>query len=478
MSDITVSSDFVSFFEFFQAFVAGNDLSLPIKPQHQQICDVLERAVLNELPDNTDADGKKHKITYIVVNMPPRVGKTKIMEALACWTWAYFPDAQIISTSYSSSLVERSLKYIAETMSKPWFAENWKIPLKTQRADLLMNNAGGVLYGAGTKASITGFGAGLKREAGGYIGIDDPAKPDEALSSVEAENVRQWFETTLKSRRNSDTLTPIIVCAQRLAPEDLCGYLLQTYPLNCLHLKFPALVNGVSAIPETISTETLQSYQSTRTGRFVFASQYQQDPVALGGNLIPIDNFYRYDINQSLKFDKMVIPVDTALKTKQSNDFSVLQLWGLHNKRAYLVDSIRGKWEAPALIDNTAAFWKKHSKDPSRPRPRLIIEEKAAGTPLLQQLRKLGIPAEGIERNKDKVSRVQHILPFIETGMVYIPKDDQVPWLPAFLNEVAAFQADGNAPHDDQVDVLTDAIEHLLGRGLSIFDVLRSKVAK
>jgi len=140
---------------------------------------------------------------------------------------------------------------------------------------------------------------------------------------------------------------------------------------------------------------------------------------------------------------------------------------------------LHGKWESPELLANVIAFFEKWcAPELGQPRPQLIIEEKAAGTPLLQQLRKLGIPAEGIERNKDKVSRVQHILPFIETGMVYIPKDDQVPWLPAFLNEVAAFQADGNAPHDDQVDVLTDAIEHLLGRGLSIFDVLRSKVAK
>ncbi len=167
--------------------------------------------------------------------------------------------------------------------------------------------------------------------------------------------------------------------------------------------------------------------------------------------------------------------MDTALKTKQANDYSCLQLWGRHNKRAYLVDQMWGKWESPELYDNAKAFWDKHASEEGQTRPRMIIEEKAAGTGLLQQLKRVGVPAEGIERDIDKVRRVQAILQFIEAGFCYVPKDGSTPWIAGTLTEFAQFSADGTATHDDRVDAMVDGIEHLLGKSLSSFDVLFAK---
>jgi len=469
------AGNFLSFWTFFsEAFVPLNKISLPLKALHKQTCDVLQAAVLNELPPHL-IEGVEYPIQYVILNMSPRVGKTKMCEALPCWLAAYFPDSQSIYTSYSQTLVERSIRYIGETMAKPWYIDLFGAHIKNSRAELLTTYEGGQVYGAGTGASITGFGAGLKRKAGGFIVVDDPAKPDEALSQVESANVRRWFETTLKSRRNSDKYCPIIICAQRLAIDDLCGYVLETYPKETLHIKFPAMVDGESVIPETISTATLTSMEATRTGRFVLASQYMQEPVAAGGNLIPIDSFYRFDPATYIKFDKRIITVDTALKTKQANDYSCFQLWGRANKRAYLCDQMWGKWESPDLYENAKTFWEKHGSTEGQPRPRMIIEEKAAGTPLLQQLRRAGVPAEGIERNIDKVQRVQSVLQFIEAGLVYLPKDGSTPWIAGTLTEFAQFSADGTATHDDRVDTMVDGVEHLLGKTLSSFDVLFSK---
>lgn len=462
----------LSFWEFFsEVFVPLNSLALPLKPAHKIVCDALQDAVYGFL-------GKQ----FIVINIPPRIGKTKILEALACWQIAYFPDSQEIFTSYSADLAETSLRYIREVIAKPWFHELFpEVRIgSSNKAEHVNTSEGGNIYAAGSGGTLTGKGGGLKRRAGGFICIDDPAKPDEALSPVEAENVRRWFELTLKSRRNSDEFCPIIICAQRLALDDLCGYLLETYPKDCYQIKIPALnADGESNFPETYSTANLIAARDSEQSniRFGFWSQLQQEPIAQGGNLIPVDKFHRYDLTtaESIKFDKRLIVCDTALKTKEHNDYSVLQLWGRSQNKAWLIDSMRGKWESPDLLANAKQFWKKHAYDPRGivGPPRFVVEEKAAGTGLVQQLRREGIPVEGIERNIDKVTRIKDVLPFIESGLVVLPREGDAPWMRDLIIEFAQFRADGKSKHDDLCDCLADGVSILLGRPLSIFDVMR-----
>ena len=460
----------LSFWEFFsEAFVPLNNLALPLKPAHREVCDALQDAVYGFL-------GKQ----FVVINIPPRIGKTKILEALACWQIGEFSDSQVICTSYSADMAETSLRYIRRVLAEPWYIELYgDLTGPVAKADVVTIKGGGNLYAVGSGGTITGKGAGLKRRAGGFIAVDDPAKPTEALSKVEAENVRTWFELTLKSRRNSDEHCPIIVCAQRLAPDDLCGYILDTYPQDCYHIKIPALSeSGESNFPETYSAANLiASRESEQSNiRFGFWSQMQQEPIAMGGNMIPVEKLHRYDLSTAggIKWDRRIICVDTALKTKEANDYSVLQLWGRFQNRAFLIDQMRGKWESPELLTNSLAFWSKHTRDPNAPRPRFVVEEKAAGTGLVQQMRREGVPVEGIERNIDKVTRVNEILPFVETGMVSIPRNGDAPWVNALVAELSEFRADGKAKHDDQTDVFTDSLNLLLGKPLSIFDVMRA----
>jgi len=458
------ANDCISFYEFFsELFIPENRIELPLKGFHRTICDTLEQAYLGQLPKG---------IQYVVVNMPPRTGKTKILEALYCWGMAYFPDSMMIHTSYSGDLAEQTLAYVARTMREPWFRSLYGDLLDGQRADRLMTKFNGMAFAEGTSGSLTGKGAGLKRVAGGVIGIDDPAKPDEALSKVESGKIRQWVETTLKSRRNSDEYTPIILNAQRLSPDDLCGYLLKNYPDQCLLLKFPALVNDVSIIPETISTETLQGLKNTRIGRYVLASQYQQEPIALGGNLIQIESLRKHD-GRLYNWDDKILTCDTAIKKGQGNDFYVIQCWAKFNQKAYLLDQVRGKWTLPEFVRVAAVFYKKHCQEqPEFPVSRFIIEEAGSGPGIMQALGELGVPTEGITRVKDKGSRINDVLPFVDSGMVIIPKEEENPWIPEFLMELSAFTQDDTHEHDDQVDAFSDGISQLLGSGLSILDVL------
>lgn len=451
-------TQFISFWKFFsECFVPFNRLELPLKPLHKGCCEMLQKAVLGDL-------GK----SFIIVNIPPRVGKTKMLEALSCWMLAFFPEAQIIYTSYSNNLATTSIRYVQEVMKSHWYTELFETRLGAiQQADHFTTIEGGRVYGDGVGGSLTGFGAGLKRRAGGFIVVDDPAKPDEAMSRVETDKLQFWFENTLRSRRNSSQWTPIIICAQRLSPDDLPGFVMEQYPDDVEIVKFQALVNGESQIPETVSTKDLLNTQ--RVNPFAFSAQYQQEPTILNGNLIKISNFVYYDAASPPKWELKIMTCDTALKSKEANDHAVIQCWGRSKKRAFLIDQIRGKWSPAQLLDNARKFYEKHHK-PSSPMSYFAVEEAQAGYQLMLDLRKKGIPAKGIIRLNDKVSRVKTILAYQETGMVYLPKEAS--WLANFEHELASFREDGKARQDDQVDAFADGVNLTLGKPTSILSDL------
>jgi predicted phage terminase large subunit-like protein len=151
------------------------------------------------------------------------------------------------------------------------------------------------------------------------------------------------------------------------------------------------------------------------------------------------------------------IYVDTAQKTGQENDYSVLECWGRSvTGEAVLIDLVRGKWEAPELLTNARAFWLKHKATTSSPLRALKIEDKVSGTGLIQTLRREGVPVVAIQRNRDKISRGHDAAHFVESGNVLLPID--APWLSDFLGEVAAFPS---GAHDDQLDPMFDAIDDL-----------------
>ncbi len=466
--------------EFFRAFLAGNRVILADYPCHDEICDAYEAAFCGDLPG----------VEYVLVHMPRRTGKTKILEALPAWAFGEFDGAQMLYGSYTAPLVGRTMRYVAATMRRRWYRDLYGDLVHTKSGSLITTVGGGLLYGAGTTATVVGYGGGLKEPAGGCIGLDDPSNADAVFSKVESKKVIDNFENTWKGCRNSDRWCPILINAQRLGPDDLPGYVRKTYPNQTLVLKFPAFVSpgfarkpsigpdAVPAFPDTWGRSTLEGLLKTRLGRYVLAAQMQQEPTALGGNLIQTESFRKYDPREAdrISWDRLVITVDTALKVKEANDYSCFQLWGLATRRAYLIDQSHGKWESPELLTVARAFWDATvARFPTAPL-RMVIEEKAAGPGLIQQLVGKGVPAEGVERDIDKVRRVQLILPFHEAGLVYVPavreEDDAEHWVHGFLAECAEFKPDMTHAHDDRVDCFADGVKELLGDAPSLFDVL------
>ncbi|MGP1609632.1 MAG: phage terminase large subunit, partial [Burkholderiales bacterium] len=201
-----------------------------------------------------------------------------------------------------------------------------------------------------------------------------------------------------------------------------------------------------------------------KVSKYTFNSQYQQRPIALGGNIIHGQDFKRVEMLPRILYRKVF--ADTAQKTKEANDYSVFECWGMGDDgKIYLLDLRRGKWEAPQLRTNAIDFWNKQKADTTMGTVReMKVEDKTSGTGLIQDIaqdRLARIPVKGIERSKDKLTRVMDVVSYIEAGYVCVVEGS--PFISDFIAECEAFTADDTHEHDDQIDPMCDAINDMLG---------------
>lgn len=286
--------------------------------------------------------------------------------------------------------------------------------------------------------------------------IDDPIKnAKEALSSTVKDALWNWYQTTFLTRLSKNSGQ--IIMATSWALDDLSGRVIDKYK-RAKVLKFPAINDtGEALVPELHPIEKLLETKETMSD-FFWSAMYQQNPIIQGGGIFK-DSWYNWHDGKSLPlFKYRMIYADTAMKTKEENDYSVFQHWGLGSDgKAYLLDQLRGKWEAPQLLQTAKSFWFKCQSSNSGKLRQLKVEDKASGTGLIQQLKQSGIPIAGIPRSTDKLVRMYDGAPQIEVGNVVFPSNAE--WVSDFTLELS--QAP-NGKHDDQIDPMLDAISDML----------------
>jgi predicted phage terminase large subunit-like protein len=179
----------------------------------------------------------------------------------------------------------------------------------------------------------------------------------------------------------------------------------------------------------------------------------QQRPNPAGGGVFKSDWWQWLDVPPQIQW--RAIYADTAQKTKEQNDYSVFQCWGkATNGQSVLLDMVRGKFEAPELLERARAFWAKHKQAKDQGALRAFkIEDKVSGTGLIQQLRKEGKPVLPIKRSTDKLTRAYDAAPYIESGNVVLLRN--VPHISDMMAEAEAFP---NGAHDDTLDPMMDAV--------------------
>lgn len=439
-------------------------------------------------------NGKKLRVN---LSLCPRSGKTTLSEYFLIYTITKNPKSNIIYTSYSASLLAEISAKIASVLEHPVYKslfpqkvtdiedislnpinDFWKDYLfkeqgkNTYSARLIRTYAGGVCLFNSIGASITGFGAGVRNpiKFSGFILIDDANKPADIRSQIMREKVLRYYEETLLSRLNSPE-TPIINVQQRLSLEDLTGMLEAKYNFDTL--KVPLLdEKGNCNLPSQYTPERIKELKQNN---YMFQAQYMQQPIILGGQVIKRDYFRYYPTAKEYRYKRILIAADTAMKTKEYNDYSVFIAGGITNEnKLHILDLVRGKWEAPELEKQAVIFWNKFKRDPKTGVMcnGLYIEDKASGTGLIQSLKaKYGIPVFGVKADTDKLTKVENILPYIEAGNVLLPESETYAFNPELLNECEAFSRDMSHIHDDQVDSLAYLVQEALAKTeVSILD--------
>lgn len=410
------------------------------------------------------ADVAEGRTTRLIVNMPPRSLKSIAASvALVAFYLGHHPSAEVICASYSAELSAKFAFDCRKIMSSAWYQEIFptRIDPKKSAANNFYTVQGGARLAASVGSGMTGRGADL-------IVIDDPAKPDEMLSDVIRENVKQWFRSTVYSRLNNKASARIVVAMQRLHVDDLTGYLLRDggEPWTLLKLAAKAEADETfryrtpggmrtyrrkagELLHATREPEATLAQVRGALGNYLYTAQYQQDPVLPDGNLINLKWFPRY-AELPKKFDLVFQSWDTASKAGELNSFSVGTTWGVAGKGIYLLDVYRRRVEYPEL---KRAFIEQAQLH----RPRVIlIEETSAGIALLQELKRDGVFAlKAVKPEKDKQMRMRAQTALMESGRVWLP--ERAAWLPAYEMELMLFP---EVPHDDQADSTSQALAY------------------
>ena len=369
------------------------------------------------------------------------------------WSLAKNPAAKFIHLSYSDSLALDNSSMTKEYINSDAFGRLWDIKLKkdSQSQKKWYTTEGGGVYATSSGGAITGFGAG----SGGAIIIDDPLKPDDALSDVRRSFINNRYNTTIRSRVN-DRDVPIIVIMQRLHEEDLSGYLLDGGSgEEWHHLKLSALDDDNKALwPEKHSFDELEAIR--QADRYTFSGQYLQLPSPPEGGEWRKDWFNivnRAELPNDIVYEMYI---DGAYTKDTRNDPTGIQISGKSGDNLYIFKSIDKYLEMPELKNFITSF----VQSCGVPVSQILVEPKASGKSLVQLLRReTRYNVSELTTNfvrYSKIERARASSPFIEGGRVYLVKDN---WNDAFLQQVSTFP---NAKHDEHIDVTSYAIERNL----------------
>lgn len=410
------------------------------------------------------------QIRRLIINIPPRNLKSICASvAFPAWLLGHDPAKRIIAVSYGQDLASALAMQCRTVMASSWYQDLFpgtRLVRPKMAVDEFATTAHGFRMATSVGGVLTGRGA-------DYLILDDPMKPDEAISDTSRNSVNSWYDNTLYSRLDDKQAGCIILIMQRLHLDDLVAHVLRQEHWEVVSLPAVAEVNEVhefetiygrqtarraagSALhPERESLETLRNLELT-LGQYNFAGQYQQSPVPLGGGMVKTAWLKYYEDQECPgEFETILQSWDTASKVTELSDFSVCTTWGIKDKKVYLLAVLRRRL---SYRDLKAAAWEQFkSRKPSH----VLIEDKSSGTQLIQELIADGLSCvKGIKPLKDKKMRLHAQTGTIENGMLFLPA--RAAWLADYVHELTSFPFSN---FDDQVDSTSQALEWIATHG-------------
>lgn len=411
----------------------------------------------------------KGEVTRLIINVPPRYGKTELLIHFIAWAMADFPDSNFLYVSYSLGLAKKQTKTVKQIMQMNEYRDtfNFGISDETSAGGNFETTKGGSVYAAGADGEITGRGAGIKgiKRFGGCIVIDDIHKPSEVSSDTIRKSVNEWYFNTLQSRLNDPDQTPIIFIGQRLHEDDLAGNLIKSDEWETIII--PALDDAGNPLhPSMHNRDKLLKMQETMP--YVYSSQYQQNPQPSGGGIFKPEWFYVAEEEPEIL--ATFICADTAETDKSYNDATVFSFFGLYKIKQgdvetdiiglHWINCVELRIEPKDLEHEFMSFYARCMRHSQKPRM-VAVEKKSTGVTLLSTLKTIrGLNVLDIERTKasgNKTTRFLEIQPIVAARQVSLPKNGI--HTANVIEHMRKITANDSHRHDDIADTLYDGIK-------------------
>jgi predicted phage terminase large subunit-like protein len=400
----------------------------------------------------------------LIINVPPRHLKSHATSiAFPAWLLGHDSSKKIMVVTYGQDFSDKLARDSRELMRSPFYQALFDTRASSEAMSEYETTSGGYRLSASIGGGITGRGADV-------IIIDDPLKADDAQSDNRRGSVNAWYDNTLRSRLNNQEDGAIIIVMQRLHVDDLVGHVTEHEMWDLVAI--PAIAerdelyefqtpygtrrilrnNDDTLHPDLMSRDQLDRIRRGMT-EYLFAAQYQQNPEPPSGIIVKREWLKFYEPSEKpLKFEQVIQSWDTANKNTELAKYSVCTTWGRNERHLYLLDVFRRKLDFPGL--------KKAVKDQiSLHSPTIVlIEDKASGTSLIQELRSEGFSSiqAAPTIDGDKSMRLRAQTTRIEDGCVLLPKEAS--WLNDYIRELISFP---NLNDDDQVDSTVFALAWL-----------------
>jgi len=399
------------------------------------------------------------ELKRLIICMPPRHTKSEFGSYhFPAWFLGQFPGKKVIQASHTAELsvgFGRKVRNLVDTDAYKDIFPELELRSDSKAAGRWDTSNGGSYFAIGIGGAVTGKGADL-------LIIDDPHDEQEGQSGDPAvfDHAYEWY--TSGPRQRLQPGGAIVIIATRWSKRDLIGQVLKASAMRegvdeWEVIEFPAIMpSGTPLWPEFWPLKELEAIKA-EIPIHKWEAQYQQNPVSEGAALVKREWWQIWDSKEPPSCNYLIQSWDTAFLKTQRADYSACTTWGVFyhpddngNMQAniILLDAHREKMEFPTLKKRALEMYNYWQPD------NVLIEAKAAGTPLIFELRAMGIAVTDFtpSRGNDKIARVNAVADMFSSGRIWIP---QTRFAEEVVEEFASFPS---GEHDDYVDSSTQAL--------------------
>jgi predicted phage terminase large subunit-like protein len=400
------------------------------------------------------------EVKRLIINMPPRHTKSEFASyLLPSWFLGMYPGKKIIQTSHTAELAVgfgRKVRNLVDSDAYKDIFPDVALQSDSKAAGRWATNYGGDYFAIGVGGAVTGKGADL-------LIIDDPHSEQEAaLSETNPEiydKTYEWY--TSGPRQRLQPGGAIVIVMTRWSKKDLTGQVLKAAAQRSGEewevIDFPAIMpSGKPLWPQFWSLKELSALkEELPNGKWM--AQYMQQPTSDVSAIIKREWWQIWPDDEPPFCEFLIQSWDTAFLKTERSDYSACTTWGVFYKpdatginraNIILLNAFKARMEFPELKQRAFQEYKEWNPDT------LVVEAKAAGSPLIFELRAMGIPVQEFTPTKgnDKIARLNSVADIFASGMVWVPNTN---WAEELVEEVASFPS---GEHDDMVDSMSQAL--------------------